>query len=481
MQDIDIIRETYTAWSKTPLADITKLPPSWSNRTYARITTDDQHTYIWTYNTNVVENEAFIAFTKHFLQAWLPVPDVYSVHTDRTAYIQKDVWTVCLMDIIKKDGEVDSTYVLCQQALSALAKIQILWDESFPYEKCITAKEFGQQAILSDLLYFKYYFLDLLQLPYDKQRLLEEFEAFANYLHHTEYKYFMFRDFQSRNIMIDNTKAISFIDYQWGMKGALQYDVASFLWQAKANFSEARKASLLEHYIAEANKLLQHPIDTQVFTSQYYGFVLVRMLQVLWAYGFRWIFERKTHFLISIPWALRNIRHLMQDHNVGIIMPTFIWILEQITSDEMIAQFEVPQATRETPLRVTINSFSYKRGIPEDSTGNGWWFVIDCRGLDNPWKIAEYKGLSGQDTAVIQYLAQQNKMDTFLQSIRASIDMTIEKYLERNFENLQINFGCTWWQHRSVYAAEKTAQHLQEKYNLKITPNHTNKENRVLH
>jgi hypothetical protein len=344
------------------------------------------------------------------------------------------------------------------------------------YDLCLTAKEFGKQAILSDLLYFKYYFLDTLKQPYDKQAMLDDFDALSTYLTKTEYKYFMFRDFQSRNIIVNNDR-LGFIDYQGGMQGALQYDVASLLWQAKADLSDEWKNNLLEYYMNTIDTLLDKPVNREIFVSQYNGYVLIRLLQVLGAYGFRGLFERKAHFLASIPLALKNLKWFVENKRVGLALPEFDRMLKIVVSDEVIEQFQPVQANENTPLVVKINSFSYRRGIPPDESGNGGGFVFDCRGLLNPGRFDVYKTLTGNDKAVIDFLEQQTKMSEFLNGVFNIVDISVEDYIKRGFGNLVVNFGCTGGQHRSVYAAEQLARHLKNKYKVKIALQHLNKEN----
>jgi P-loop ATPase protein family/Phosphotransferase enzyme family len=332
-------------------------------------------------------------------------------------------------------------------------------------------------------LYFKYYFLDALRRPYDKQKLIDDFEALSNYLAHTEYKFFMFRDFQSRNIMVtpssetDPKEAVHFIDYQGGMKGAPQYDVASLLWQAKANLPDDWKHRLLEDYINSFEKIVGETVDRDVFRSQYNGYVLIRLLQVLGAYGFRGLFERKAHFLTSIPLALQNLKWFINNQNIGIAVPEFKKVLELCISDPVIAEFTPVQATDETPLVVSINSFSFiKTGYPTDTTKNGGGFVFDMRGILNPGRYDAYKHLSGLDKPVKDFLEQQTKMPDFLNGVYSIIDIAVEDYIKRNFESLVINFGCTGGQHRSVYAAEAIARHLRNKFKVKIELAHQNRE-----
>ncbi|MEO6838446.1 MAG: RNase adapter RapZ, partial [Ginsengibacter sp.] len=342
------------------------------------------------------------------------------------------------------------------------------WDDSY----CLTSKEFGKQAILSDLLYFKYYFLDTLKIPYDKEKLIDDFEALSNYLTHVEYKYFMFRDFQSRNIYIQNDE-VHFIDYQGGMKGALQYDVASLLWQARANLSDEWKNSLLEYYMDCISEILKNQIDRNRFTSQYNGYVLIRLMQVLGAYGFRGLFERKAQFLTSIPLALTNIKWFLANKKMGIALPEYERLLNLIVQDNIVDRFKPLQANDSTPLVITINSFSYlKTGYPKEKSTNGGGFVFDCRGVLNPGRYDEFKMLTGRNKPVIDFLEQQTKMAEFLNGVYNIVDITVEDYLKRNFSSLTISFGCTGGQHRSVYAADALTRYLRNKFKVKIELNH---------
>ncbi|MFY7965278.1 MAG: RapZ C-terminal domain-containing protein [Chitinophagaceae bacterium] len=474
---IEAIQSLYKSWRGKPADTIEKIPQSGSDRIYFKVV-DGSENYIATYNLNIKENQTFIYFSNHFKKLGIHVPQVLCFNEEQTTYLQENVGSESLLERLEKNGHTDELFNLLKTSLKQLAQIQILGDEDFDYSQCITAKEFGKQAILSDLLYFKYYFLDTLQKPYEKQQLLDDFETLSNYLSNNDSKYFMFRDFQSRNIMLKGSE-VNFIDFQGGMKGALQYDVASLLWQAKAQLSEEWKDNLLDYYITEVNQLLPNPVDRNIFISQYNGYVLIRLLQVLGAYGFRGLFERKAHFLSSIPLALNNLKYFLTNKKIGIKTPEFDKVLNTVISDEIINKFTPPQANENTKLKISINSFSYKRGLPKDETENGGGYIFDMRGILNPGRFEPYKKLSGQDKSVKDFLEQQTKMNQFLNSLWDLVDITVEDYLSRDFENLQINFGCTGGQHRSVYAAEQTARHLRNKYNLNVALEHTNKENWV--
>ncbi|MBK6381433.1 MAG: phosphotransferase [Chitinophagaceae bacterium] len=475
----DKIKELFAAFSKAEITAIDKLPQAGSERHYFRIHTADK-TFIATYGANLKENDSFIYFSKHFKKKNLQVPEILCINDEKNIYLQEDFGDISLLNRLEENGFTTNVYDLYKKSLQQLALLQVKGHEGLDYKKCLTNSSFGKQAIMADLLYFKYYFLDALRQPYDKQKLIDDFEALSNYLSHTEYKYFMFRDFQSRNIMVTPEDDVHFIDYQGGMKGAPQYDVASLLWQAKANLPDEWKQHLLEDYMEAFERVVEEPIDKDIFRSQYNGYVLIRLLQVLGAYGFRGLFERKAHFLTSIPLALQNLKWFVQNQSLGIAVPEFKKVLELCISDEVIQEFTPVQATDQTPLLVTINSFSFiKTGYPKDETKNGGGFVFDMRGILNPGRFDEYKHLSGLDKPVKDFLEQQTKMPDFLNGVYSIIDISVEDYIKRGFENLSVNFGCTGGQHRSVYAAEAIARHLRNKFKVKIQLSHTNKENWV--
>lgn len=476
-QPTEEIKNLFAGISKAIINSIDKLPQAGSERHYYRLHTSND-TYIATHGANIKENETFVYFSRHFAEKKLRTAEVLAVSNDRSIYIQKDFGSASLLDKLEQHGLSDEVYSLYKQSLEQLALLQIKGHDGLDYKKCLTNSSFGKEAILADLLYFKYYFLDALRRPYDKQKLIKDFEALSNYLSHTEYKFFMFRDFQSRNIMVDANNEVHFIDYQGGMKGAPQYDVASLLWQAKANLPDGWKQQLLEDYMSAFESVIGESIDKDVFRSQYNGYVLIRLLQVLGAYGFRGLFERKAHFLTSIPLALQNLKWFITHQNIGIALPEFKRVLEICTNEEVIKEFTPVQATHETPLVVDIRSFSFiKNGYPEDNTGNGGGFVFDMRGILNPGRFDEYKHLSGLDKPVKDFLEQRTKMPEFLNSMFSIIDISVEEYIKRGFEHLAVNFGCTGGQHRSVYAAEALARHLRNKFKVKIELSHTNKEN----
>lgn len=468
---IDSISSLYKQWKGIDATTVDVLPQSGSERRYFRLHSDKEYV-IGTYGANIKENESFFYFSEEFHKKKLAIPEIFAISNDRMFYLQEDFGDISLLNRLEAKGFTEEVYYFFKKSLENLALLQVKADEDLNYDRCLTNKEFGKQAIMADLLYFKYYFLDALRKPYDKQKLMDDFEALSNYLTHTEYKYFMFRDFQSRNIFITKNNSVHFIDYQGGMKGAPQYDVASLLWQARANLPDEWKNNLLQDYLNALEKIIDKSVDRNIFRSQYNGYVLIRLLQVLGAYGFRGLFERKAQFLTSIPLALQNLRDFFGNQSIGISVPELSKVLELCVTDEVIQQFTPPQATEKTALIVKINSFSYRNKIPEDTSGNGGGFVFDCRGILNPGRIESMKTKTGRDKEVKDFLEQQTRIQNFLNSIFDIVDITVEEYIKRDFESLMVSFGCTGGQHRSVYAADALARHLKNKFKVKIELKH---------
>jgi aminoglycoside/choline kinase family phosphotransferase len=467
---IQEIKDLFGTISQEEITSLEKIPQSGSDRFYFRLITPSR-SYIATFGKNIRENNTFIYFSRHFRAAGSPVPEIFAVNESTTIYLQEDFGDLSLLNVLEASGHGETAYRFFEKSLRKLAEMQVNGDANLDYSQCITSHEFGKKAIISDLLYFKYYFLDTLGIPYDKEKLLDDFEAMGTYLTYVDYKYFMFRDFQSRNVMVSGDE-VHFIDYQGGMKGALQYDVASLLWQARAELSNDWKLSLLDYYMNCVEDILQTTIDRSRFVSQYNGYVMIRLLQVLGAYGFRGLFERKAQFLTSIPLALRNLKWFVEDKRIGIGLPEFERLLGIIVEDDIISRFEPIQATEETPLVVRISSFSYKNGIPPDATPNGGGFVFDCRGILNPGRQQAFKTRTGRDKDVKDFLEQQTKMPDFLNSVFTLTDIAVEDYIKRGFSNLMISFGCTGGQHRSVYAADALARHLRNKFHVNISLSH---------
>ena len=458
-------KQLYQQWAGEPPSSLLPLAPSGSKRIYYRAESKN-NSAICTFNDEVAENKTFIYFSQHFTQAGLPVPQVYEHAPDFKTYVQEDLGATSLYSfLINRTEDFSPTLTqLYEEAVSRLAQIQITGHRGLDYDKCFGAKAFDKQSILWDLNLFKYYFLKLADIPFDETKLEADFSTFADYLLHAPQDYFMFRDFQTRNIMIKNNKPY-FIDFQGGRKGALQYDLASLLFQAKANLPHDARAHLLEHYLDKASALTT--IDRQKFKQFYYPYAMVRSMQVLGAYGFRGLYERKKHFLESIPFAINNIRWLIQQISPNLKIPELRKVWQSIAESKSFDSFD-KEAGKSALLEIDVKSFSYKKGIPESSSSHGGGFVFDCRFLHNPGRYEPYKHITGREEPVINFLKQHSEMPTFLNNVRHIVDAAVQNYLERSFDHLSIYFGCTGGMHRSVYAADQIAHYLHDTYGVKV-------------
>ena len=434
-----------------------------SNRVYTRVTDADGKTVIRVDGTNRDENRAFIYMSRHFAALGLPVPKVLWVSEDEMSYTQEDLGDTLLFDSI--------TPILLERAIRALAHIQIEGAKDFDWSVCFPVPTMDERSIRWDLNYFKYCFLKGTKIEFSEPKLEDDFDALVKKLTaNANINTFLYRDCQSRNIMIKDGQPY-FIDFQGGRRGPTQYDVASLLWQAKANIAPALREQMIDAYLDELKKL-QPDLDEHEWRTALPHFVLFRTLQVLGAYGYRGYFERKQHFLESIPNALRNLKEIFtQNPILQQEYPTLFLLSNQLSIPTVDRRSTDSQSQHEA-LVVTIYSFSFKRGIPVDESGNGGGYVFDCRSTHNPGKYEEYKHLTGLDQPVIDFLEQDGEILTFLESVDKLIDHHVERFLERGFTHLQVSFGCTGGQHRSVYCAEHLAKHLKEKYDVQIELNH---------
>jgi len=448
------------------------LPQSGSYREYARIS-DGNLTVIGAWNSDVKENIAFLTFSRQLAESGVPVPRIYIVNDDTTCYLQEDLGKVTLFDFIsetrKSEGFSRTIVEEYKKVLRVLPRIQVIAGENIDYSVCYPRSAFDKQSMLWDLSYFKYYFLKLAKISFDEQLLEDDFQRFTDYLLSADSHFFMYRDFQSRNIMLKDGE-VYFIDYQGGRKGALQYDLASLLYDGKADIPQQIRNELFEFYIEEVEKIM--PVDRFEFMRYYRGFVIIRIMQAMGAYGFRGFYEKKTHFLKSIPYALDNLNYLLQ----RLDLPVELHELTRVLNEVVDSTFLRALGKEEHNLTVRITSFSYKKGIPEDPSGNGGGFVFDCRAIHNPGKYLEYKYLTGKDAAVKQFLEEKSEIREFLQAVTLLVDQSIKKYIDRGFTHLSVSFGCTGGQHRSVYAAEKMAEHVRNNFPVNVVLRHREQE-----
>ncbi len=450
----------YTSYVGSAPVEIEELPSSGSNRRYFRL--KGEQTLIGVLGTSREENEAFIYMADHFGKKGLPVPEVVACAEDKMVYLQRDLGDKLLFGEIEK-GRLTRSYSAHEKEL-LVKTIRLLPDIHFAgavgrdFSVCFPTPQFDTRSVMWDLNYFKYCFLKATGLEFQEDKLEDDFQALAEVLMRSQSGTFMYRDFQSRNVMIKDGEPW-FIDFQGGRRGPFYYDVASFLWQAKANFPDSLRQELLAEYIDSLRKY--QPIDEAYFHEQLRHFVLFRTLQVLGAYGFRGYFEKKPHFMQSVPFAIENLRQLLDKPYAE-----YPYLNEVLT--RLVGMKQFSDALQKHALTVKVMSFAYKKGIPNDASGNGGGYVFDCRGINNPGKYERYKGFTGLDKNVIEFLETDGEVFDYLEHCYSLVDATVARYVERGFTNLMICYGCTGGQHRSVYCAQHTAEHISKKFNVKV-------------
>jgi aminoglycoside/choline kinase family phosphotransferase len=467
------LSELFEKWSGKKPDLVLPLAPSASPRIYYRLAKGDTSA-IGTYNLDKKENHAFLTFSRHFHKCGLPVPEIYSEDPENYVYLQEDLGATTLYSYLLKENNDFPDYLveIYKRVVEKLAQLQVTGGRGLDYTACYPRSEFDKQSMLWDFNTFKYYFVKLAGIPFDEQQLETDMHNFAEYLLGAGAEHFMFRDFQARNIMIRNGQPF-FIDYQGGRKGAPQYDLASLLFQAKANMPVRIKKELLQHYMDKLEQLTK--IDRQKFEEYFYGYALMRCIQTFGTYGFRGIFEKKEYFIKSIPYALNNAKWILENAAPPIDLPELYRVLKELISSKKFAPFDKSKASGNL-LTVNIQSFSFKRGIPKDDSGHGGGFVFDVRFIHNPGRYEPYKKMTGRDEPVINFLKHHSCMEDFLNNVFLIVDPAIENYLERSFTNLSVSFGCTGGQHRSVYAADRLARHIEEKYGVKVVLKHLEQE-----
>jgi aminoglycoside/choline kinase family phosphotransferase len=415
------------------------------------------------------ENVAFLEFSKHFRRRGLPVPEIYAEDLDHGAYLEEDLGDTTLFEFLSKNrtGENIAPQVVeaYRKVVSILPRFQVEAGRDLDYSVCYPNPSFDRQSIAWDLNYFKYYFLRLAGILFNEQALEDDFTRLTEFLLSAPRDYFLYRDFQSRNIMLRNGDPF-FLDYQGGRKGALQYDIASLLYDAKADLPPDLRQQLLDHYLGALSRFI--PLDREAFLRHYYGYVYIRIMQALGAYGFRGFYERKVHFLQSVPYALKNLRWLLHHVRLPIPLPALMDAFKGMLASEKLQGL----ATDADNLVVRIFSFSFHQGLPKDETGNGGGFVFDGRSLPNPGREERFKTLTGKDAPVIDYLNQQETVHQFLAGVLSLVDSSIANYQQRGFKNLMVSFGCTGGQHRSVFLAEQLAKRLRARNGLEVVVRH---------
>jgi len=494
--------ELYRRWNGAEPASVERIAAAGSNREYYRIANANGLSVIGVIGTSRDEDHAFIYLSEHFIQRKLPVPRILAVDDDELRYLQEDLGTLSLFDAISGGREAGGRYNqeekrLLMKTIRELPNIQIRGARGLDWSNCYPQPEFNEDSVLFDLNYFKYCFLKPAELDFHELKLEANFRLLAKDLVAEKTDSFMYRDFQARNIMLDNDGNPLFIDYQGGRKGPYYYDLASFLWQASARYPYKLRRELVAEYYNSLKNYTEVP-SVRHFVERLSLFVLFRTLQVLGAYGFRGYFERKKHFIDSIPPAIQNLRELLKLNIFN--YPYLIDILRKLTEQPQFATIEQSAITRadgykttdsnvyvahpsdgpatfskydgKGPLVVRVYSFSYHKGIPQDESGNGGGYVFDCRSTHNPGRYEPYKKLTGLDAPVIRFLEDDGEILTFLESVYKLADAHVARYIQRGFTNLMFSFGCTGGQHRSVYSAQHLAEHINKKFGVEVRITH---------
>ncbi len=494
--------ELYRQWAGEPPANVQKMAAAGSNREYYRLADSEGNTVVGVIGTSRDEDHAFVYLCNHFARRKLPVPHVLAVSDDELRYLQTDLGSVSLFDAIEGGRQAGGRYNVTERellvkAIRELPNIQVRGARGLDFANCYPQPEFDIDSVLFDLNYFKYCFLKPTELDFHELKLEADFRLFAKDLTAERFDSFMYRDFQARNVMLDRRGNPWFIDFQGGRRGPYYYDVASFLWQASARYPHKLRRELVYEYYESLKNYTEVP-TVRHFVEQLSRFVLFRTLQVLGAYGFRGYFEQKRHFIESIPPAIQNLREMLPLKCYP--YPYMMDVLRRLTELPRFAQIEQPALNRsdgyrtaETnvykshpqdgpatfskydgrgPLVVRVFSFAYKNGIPEDESGNGGGYVFDCRSTHNPGRYEPYKKLTGLDEPVVRFLEDDGEILTFLDSVYKLADAHVRRYIQRGFTDLMFSFGCTGGQHRSVYSAQRLAEHINRKFGIEVRIQH---------
>lgn len=490
----------YESWHDSKPARTETIAAGGSNRQYYRIVDGQGKSVIGVIGTSRDENHAFIYLARHFTRRQLPVPQILAASDDELRYLQTDLGHTSLFDALAGGREAHGRYnehekSLLRDTIRRLPDMQMRGARGLDWTQCYPQPEFNEDSVLFDLNYFKYCFLKPSGIDFHELKLEANFRLFARDLVSDNTDCFMYRDFQARNVMLDSGGSPQFIDFQGGRKGPYYYDLASFLWQASARYPNKLRRELVVDYYNSLKHYTEVP-SMHVFAGRLALFVLFRTLQVLGAYGFRGYFERKRHFLDSIPPAMDNLRELLRLNVRYFPYPYLMEVLRELASLPCYSHIEEPALTRSDgyriadrnvyaanphdgpatyskydgkgPLVVRVYSFSYRKGLPSDDSGNGGGYVFDCRATHNPGRYEPYKTLTGLDEPVIRFLEDDGEILQFLDSVYKLADAHVRRYIERGFTSLMFSFGCTGGQHRSVYSAQHLAQHIHDKYGVEV-------------
>ena len=456
------IRNLYTKTFGAEPLSVVRLTGDGSNRAYYRVS--GVESVMAAVGTSVEENRAFVALSKAFSAAGVNAPDVIAVSDDELCYLQEDLGDVTLYGSLAAAREngafgADDVKCLCR-VVAELPKIQFGVSQNFDFSLCYPVSDFNERTVMWDLNYFKYCFLKGVGVEFNENCLEDEFVKLTAMLLSDNDNVFLYRDFQSRNVMLKDGKPY-FIDFQGGRRGPIYYDIASFVGQARAKYTPETVNAMLDSYIDAL--AAYKSVDRSHFMSMLRLFRVFRLLQNLGAYGYRGLFERKKAFVESIPAALEQLLQLLEE--VG----DYDYIRSLIDDVAALPMF-VRNDSKE--LTVDVMSFSYKRGIPDDTSGNGGGFVFDCRAIHNPGRYEPYKKLTGMDAPVIEFLEKESNIAEFLENAYSLVDNMVDTYKRRGFTHIQVCCGCTGGQHRSVYSAEHIARHVSDKFGVRVVVTH---------
>jgi aminoglycoside/choline kinase family phosphotransferase len=464
-----LVEDLFFRYSGRKAVSIEPLPESGSYRRYYRIF-DGTRTVMGVHNADARENLAFITLDRQLRLTGSRVPEVFAEDPENNVYLEEDLGDITLLDYLQHlpglPGKEEKTLDVYRKVIDAMPALQVASTDGLDYSVCYPRAEFDVQSMMWDMNYFKYCLLKPLKIGFFEQDLEDDFNAIVGWLNKADRRSFMFRDFQSRNIMLHRDE-LYFIDFQGGRRGPLQYDLASLLYEAKTHLPEEIREALLGYYLDLFEKTFPW-FHRQEFLEYYYGFVYLRMMQAMGAYGFRGYIERKPLFLQSLPYAVRTMAWLVKHKPLPLKLTALPGIFEKLASMRKIQEYEVVHDS----FTIKVASFSYKNGPPQDATGNGGGFVFDCRCLTNPGRLEAYKELTGRDEAVVAFLEKDDLVAEFFLHARQLTEQAVEVYMDRGFTSLMVSFGCTGGQHRSVYMAERLAAALKNKYPVNVVIHH---------
>jgi aminoglycoside/choline kinase family phosphotransferase len=477
---MDILNKLFEERFRSPVTQVRALDErlSGSGRKLLRLT-NGRITAIGVLSNAREENVAFLEFSRYFRRHGLPVPEIYAEDLSQGAYLEEDLGGTTLFEFLSANraGQNIAAPVIeaYRKVVAVLPRFQVEVGGGVNYGVCYPRSSFDRQSITWDLNYFKYYFLRVAGVAFNEQALEDDFGRLTDFLLGADGNYFLYRDFQSRNVMLRDSSPW-FIDYQGGRKGALQYDIASLLFDSKADLPPELRQQLLNDYLDRLSDFRK--VELHEFMHYYYAYVYVRLMQALGAYGFRGFYEQKTHFLQSVPYALKSLRWLLENVELPIALPTLMDAFRGLPTSEKLQAIPTDAASLSDPEHLTVRvfSFSFHRGLPKDETGNGGGFVFDTRSLPNPGREERYKPFTGKDAPVIDYLSRQESVHQFLSSAISLVDVSLSSYQSRGFKNLMVSFGCTGGQHRSVYLAEELAKHLRARNGVNVVVRHVELE-----